>query len=360
MIIEKIGSPTVIQSNPDSLHNYFGWPSIAELQDGTIAVVSSGFRLEHVCPFGKAVISYSFDGGESYTRPAPVIDTPLDDRDAGITPFGKTGVLVTSFNNTRAFQRSCSDAPYVRAYLDSVSDEAEKQYLGAEFCISTDCGKTFGKVRRSPITSPHGAAELSDGTILWVGRAFPTPDKPLPEEVRAYTVEPDGAMQYRGSIENIEVQGCPILSCEPHIVELPNGTILCHIRMEGGNEQTGGFFTTYQSVSTDGGYTWTKPVPLLAQKGGAPAHLFVHSSGAVVSVYGYREKPYGIRFMVSTDGGETWSTDHVLCDGFPNADLGYPASVELADGTILTVFYVHPAENEPAVIMQQKWQLIMG
>ena len=62
-------------------------------------------RLEHVCPFGKAVISYSFDGGETYTLPAPVIDTTLDDRDAGICPFGESGVIFTSFNNSAEMQR---------------------------------------------------------------------------------------------------------------------------------------------------------------------------------------------------------------------------------------------------------------
>ena len=29
----------------------------------------------------------------------PVVDTVMDDRDGGITPFGESGVVVTSFNN---------------------------------------------------------------------------------------------------------------------------------------------------------------------------------------------------------------------------------------------------------------------
>ena len=63
-------------------------------------MVASGFRLRHLCPFGKAVIAYSEDAGETYTQPAPVIDTVLDDRDSGIVPFGEKQVIVTSFNNT--------------------------------------------------------------------------------------------------------------------------------------------------------------------------------------------------------------------------------------------------------------------
>ena len=89
MQIELIGKPKKIMSNPYSRHGYFAWPTVARLQDGKIMAGASGFRIEHICPFGKAVISYSFDNGETYTPPAPVIDTPLDDRDVGICTFGK-------------------------------------------------------------------------------------------------------------------------------------------------------------------------------------------------------------------------------------------------------------------------------
>lgn len=46
------------------------------------------FRLRHVCPFGKGIICYSYDEGKTWTKPAVVIDTPLDDRDCGIVAYG--------------------------------------------------------------------------------------------------------------------------------------------------------------------------------------------------------------------------------------------------------------------------------
>ena len=115
--------------------------------------------------------------------------------------------------------------------------------------------------------------------------------------------------------------------------------------------------TIYQSESADGGRTWTKPVQLLDQCGGAPAHLLLLSDGTLISVYGYRLAPYGIRLMVSHDLGRTWEKDLVLCDGFPTGDLGYPATIELNDGSLMTVFYAREEKNGPAVIMQQKWKL---
>ena len=67
--------------------------------------------------------------------------------------------------------------------------------------------------------------------------------------------------------------------------------------------------------------------------------------------------PFGIRMMYSLDEGETWSVDHVLYEQEISFDIGYPCSVQLKDGSILTVFYAHPAENEPAMIHQVKWRL---
>lgn len=101
----------VVCANPDSAFRYFAWPTVAYLPDGTLAMTASGFRLAHICPFGKAVICYSKDEGATWTRPAPVIDTPLDDRDAGITAFGNGRVILTSFNNTIRQQRVWNHAP---------------------------------------------------------------------------------------------------------------------------------------------------------------------------------------------------------------------------------------------------------
>ena len=105
MNINLIGSPKVVMTNTESHHAYFAWPTIAKLQNGQICVGASGYRVEHICPFGKGVLAFSDDNGETYTKPVPVIDTVLDDRDVGLTVFGKTGLIVTSFNNTLEFQR---------------------------------------------------------------------------------------------------------------------------------------------------------------------------------------------------------------------------------------------------------------
>lgn len=365
MKIIKKGNPTVIMSNPHGKANYFGWPSIAKLQNGKIAAAASGYRYAHICPFGKAVISYSEDNGNSYTAPVPVIDTPLDDRDAGILAFGKSNVIITSFNNSVQFQRNSAGAgmsaecdrkklmDFFEKSLDMITPDDESKYLGSEFRISHDCGITFGDIHKSPITSPHGPCELHNGSILWVGRTFDEMDnsgKPN-DEIQAHKINPDGSMEYLSSIANIKINGLNVLSCEPHAIQLKNGDIICHIRV-----QENGLFTIFQSESKDGGRSWSVPHQILENAGGAPAHLMVHSSGVIVSTYGYREKPYGIKAMFSKDNGETWDTGYDIYINGIMPDLGYPCSTELDNGDILTVFYAHDRAEGPAVVMQQKWR----
>jgi hypothetical protein len=247
---------------------------------------------------------------------------------------------------------------YRLAYLDQIGDEEEARDLGANFRISMDGGVTFGEIYKSPVTSPHGPAELADGSILWVGRTFSRNDALMSQDcVCAYRVDPEnGGMEYLGRIDNVVIDGERMLSCEPHAIELEDGSILCHIRVQSAVSSKL-HFTIYQSISQDGGRSWSEPKPLLPKLGGSPAHIIRHSSGALISVYGYREFPYGIKVMFSLDNGKTWDTNHDLYVNGVSSDLGYPSTAELSDGSLLTVFYAHPEQGEPAVIMQQKWRM---
>lgn len=356
MNIKLIGKPETIMSNPHSRHGYFAWPTVSLLQDGKIAVGASGFRLEHICPFGKAVISYSFDGGKSYTPAAPVIDTPLDDRDAGICTFGEKGVIFTSFNNSADMQRQHNkENEYVQSYINTITKEDEEKYLGSNFRISRDCGITFGKILSSPVTSPHGPIELRDGTVLWAGTRFDDVFGGI--EVRRLDTE-SGETELVGKITASDKN---FVLNEPHMVELPNGKLICHMRCENSELFYGGaekLFTVFQSVSDDCGKTWSAPEMLLDETGGAPPHLIQLSSGILLSTYGRRKQPYGIMAMMSTDGGNSWEKDIRIYENPASDDIGYPSTIELSDGTLITVFYATDSENEPCRILQQKWRII--
>ncbi len=354
MKIERIEAPRTVMANPGAKHSYFAWPSAVRLQNGRLALAASGFRLAHVCPFGKSVLSFSEDEGASWTAPAPVIDTTLDDRDAGLCPFGESGLVFTSFNNTRAFQRSrWGSDPYRDAYLDLVTDEEEARDLGSNFRVSFDNGVTFGPLFHAPVTSPHGPTALSDGTLLWVGRRFNGAD--AGEGIYACRVTPEGESEILGAVAPAP-KG--VLYCEPHAIELADGRILCHIRAQKLDKTAApALFTLVQTESSDGGRTWSPPVQILGDEDGAPAHLLCLSDGSVLCTYARRKQPSAILAMRSRDGGNTWDSAELIAP-LVGRDLGYPATVELSGGVFLTVFYAHETPETPAVIRQIKWRIL--
>ena len=273
-------------------------------------------------------------------------------------------MIVTSFNNTIRFQRNYAKSAYDTAYLDSVSPEQEASAIGATFRISHDCGVTFGPIMKSPVTSPHGPVPLPDGSLLWVGRTFSPENAIMPDVdcIKAYRLYPDGTMEFSGQIENVQMDDRQLLSCEPHAIVLEDGTILVHIRVHSFGDGDR-IFTLFQSQSHDWGKTWTAPKQILPDSGGAPAHLYRHSSGVLLYTYGhrgtpFRVPPFGIKVMFSRDNGKTWDTDHRIYTAEASLDLGYPSTVELSDGSLLTVFYGIPVSGAPAVIMQQRWRFV--
>lgn len=94
-------------------------------------------------------------------------------------------------------------------------------------------------------------------------------------------------------------------------------------------------------VSEDEGRTWTAKGPLTGPPE-KPAHLLDLRDGRVLLTYGIRgmHGVYGVGFRVSDDEGRTWNPPEVLVrletEGF---DLGYPSTVELADGVLVTAYY---------------------
>lgn len=368
-----------ISSGLQNRFSFSAWPTVARLKDGRLAMVCSGFRLHHICPFGKVVICYSEDEGKSWTMPAPIVDTPLDDRDSGICVWGDK-VIVTSFNVDRKYNRKwvdlnspsladgerswardnlgAEDRAFVREYIDLVSDEDEDKYLGSFYVTSLDGGNRFGDMRRLPVTAPHGPVALSNGELLYVGCDYYTGEAAQSSEKwhegnRILAMRSSDGINWTEPIE-LKLPEDETLTgfYEPHAVEINEGKILVQFRVH--KKDVG--LTMYQSYSYDGGKSFTVPEP--TDVCGAPPHILKHSSGVLVSAYGRRKPPFGQRVMLSNDEGETWSRDFVLRDDSPVDDTGYPASVELKDGSILTVYYQRKSKKENASILYTVWKIV--
>lgn len=88
--------------------------------------------------------------------------------------------------------------------------------------------------------------------------------------------------------------------CEPALITVPDGSLLCMLRRGGGLQLA-------QCRSTDGGATWTEP-ELLAGHGVDP-DLYLMSNGALACTFG---RP-GLHIMFSEDGcGYSWGYRQVL------------------------------------------------
>ena len=350
---------------PGDPSGYFGWPSLARMDDGTLVVASSGLRTEHVCPFGKTVLNFSTDDGKTWSEPKVINDSPMDDRDAGVINLGGKSMLVSWFtSDTRRYlegARSRLSAEALARWeerLDTWTEEMVSQWLGS-WVILTDDGETWSDPILVPVSTPHGPIRLASGDLLYLGKSgFRAGDQHSRDIMACRSADGGRSWTEVGAVPLCEgTRG--VNYHEPHVVELEDGKLVGMIRFEHHGQDDPAAdqisFSMFQTESEDGGQTWTRARPTGVY--GSPPHLIRHSSGTLICVYGFRREPYGQRAMLSQDGGQTWDTDWVLRDDGPTGDLGYPASVEMADGSVFTIYYQQYQAGEKCSLLWTRWSL---
>ena len=356
MEIRKTVKNGIVYRNVDSLFRYNAWPTVCRDDEGVLYTVYSGFRGAHICPFGKTCLCRSFDGGKTWTAPVVVNDTWLDDRDAGIVYLGKKTVMVSWFSHpVEAYLNRYHNSIWEpgRGMMDMLYPTVpESKNKGGSFIrVSEDGGLTWGETVKLPVSAPHGPILRRDGSVFYLGKEMYCHSPEQPDVIIAMESRDCGqTWQEIGRVPLPEIEGITWGSLhEPHAVELPDGRLLGAIRSEYND------FTVLLTSSEDGGRTWTVPKPTGIL--GSPPHLLLHSSGAVILTFGRRHPPYGERALVSRDGGATWPEEVIIRDDAPNGDLGYPATVELPDGKLLTVYYqIQPGDDMPS-IQYSVWEL---
>ncbi len=353
----------VVASCPDEELGYFGWPSLARLDNGRLLVASSGLRTAHICPWGKTVINVSDDHGLSWSESRVINDSPIDDRDAGVVNLGDNKVLVTWFtSDTRQYWNK--NNPERSAWgetLESWTDELVNEHLGSWCMRSDDNGANWGEPIRVPATAPHGPIKLANGNLIYLGKRYTNLREHREGDIAAFLSTNDGQ-------DWIELGGVPLATStktenyyEPHVVELTSGKLIGFIRVQ--NCRGGHAITDFgipdtsimQTESLDGGKTWSTAQALGFHA--VPPHIMRHSSGVLVLTYARREDNYGQRVAFSHDEGQTWDYDYIIRDDGPDPDLGYPATVEMADGSLFTVYYQKMNAGEHCSLLWSKWKL---
>lgn len=197
--------------------------------------------------------------------------------------------------------------------------------------ISGDHGRTWSDTTEGK-DSIHGGLQLPDGKLLVASYRLDA------ENVGVYSKD-----SLADTWERISIVRSPdpdsLRIGEPHILQLPSGRIVMMMRATAKpyNDQDPRCFL-YGAYSDDNGASWTGPykTPLW----GFPPHLLQLSDGRILCTYGYRRPPYGQRACISNDG-ITWKKENeiILRDDACNKDLGYPVSVELEPGKVLSIYY---------------------
>ncbi len=363
----------IVFKKEDGPFRYNAWPTVCQDESGVVYAGWSGERVEHVCPFGKNLMSISTDGGETWTCPMIINDTWLDDRDVGMCSMGDNKLIMSSFHNKKGVY--LNQLPRIEAGTEEYSKAMTLAYVneynnmpdgtfytsGSFTRVSLDGGKTWEKANDAPASSPHGPIYTKDGRLLWLGRildrSFPGADNYeimlIESKDMGKTWNKLSCIEKPKDMEFNGVGSDKILLCEPDILEMNDGTLLGSIRVQG-TETSDNHFTMYNTFSYDGGKTWTK----LEKTNicGSPPHLLQLADGRIVCVYGRREAPFGIRAVISEDGGKTWGKEMVLSEA-PNKDLGYPSTVQLVDGTLLTVYYKIVPPATKTAICYTKWKV---
>jgi hypothetical protein len=334
---------------------YIGWPTACLRKNGELLAAFSGDRDAHICPFGKVQMVRSSDGGETWSPAETICNTQLDDRDAGLLELPGGDLLVAWFTSLayepqirdRSKLKPGSPKFYWWLHDEKLPADVKKEWLGFFTARSSDGGKTWEKPARTLGSTPHGPILLKDGRLLYVGRYFK--DKLCVISVEE-SRDAGKSWQPLSEIPAIPEEQKPHLFHEPHVVEAGDGRLVAQIRYHGADR------CMRQSESADGGKTWT--VMAKTPLAGLPPHLIRLRSGQLVSVYGRRFDAFGEYACISDDHGRTWDVAHeIKLAGHFDGDLGYPASVELPDGAILTVYYQAESKGELTCLMATKWRV---
>jgi len=220
--------------------------------------------------------------------------------------------------------------------------------LGAHFVTSKDNGKTWSQprfldLRGMPFKGIEGPTdapiEMPDGSILMAVIAYGMDgDDKISGSVVLKSTDGGNNWKYISTIarDTNKLKGGFL---EPGIVRTKTGRIIAGFRNHLGEN------SIYMSYSDDAGKTW---VPVFkTDMIGHPVDLIQLTDGRIMATYGIRTgtgrhtEPGGIRACFSSDNGKTWDikTEVQLRSDFINWDTGYPESIQLADGKVLTAYY---------------------
>ncbi len=289
-----------------AIRDVCAWPNLTRLPDGTIAAVIFN-QPAHLTRPGDVECWVSEDGGKTWQKrgtPGPGAERGVARGNvaAGLAGNGDLLVLVSGWSG-----------PF--------DGKSRGEILPLWISRSADGGRTWSIDRTSFPRLPDGQHGVPFGDILSGDDG----------QLRAAVYRENRTWFFR-SADDGKSWGDPVLltkedrTNEVAPLHLGAGKWLAAARFDG--------LGLYQS--NNDAHSWAK----IAQVTGPqqhPAHLVRLRDGRLLLTYGNRVQPRGVDARVSSDEGKTWSEPVRVLDF--EGDGGYPASVQLENGDVLTAYY---------------------
>lgn len=306
-----------------------GWPLLVLLPGDEIGAFIWPLP-SHGHPEGSVEYWKSGDGGRSWTRQGvPVPHEPTENRmnhAGGLNHAGELVAMVGGWNNRRPASDSAPVVPF-----------NESRTLEPVPAISLDGGRTWQT--QAAIPSPPEAA--GQGYVPY-GRIGTLPEGKIGVVLyrgdTAFYTSADGGRSWerQGQISAGRVEN------ETSWVRLANGDLYAAARTYGSGN-------VVAHRSTDGGRTWTSEGDLTLP-GQHPADLTLLPDGKLLLTYGVRNQgQWAVHLRWADAEARTWSAPTELVDlegatnqrfaPNPGRDGGYPSTVVLSDGTLVTAYY---------------------
>jgi hypothetical protein len=311
-----------------SIDNKGLWPNLTKLPGGELAVAVYNHPSHGYGSNSDVELWISKDGGVSWSFRSQITDHPEEpnairmNHAVGLNAEGELVALVSGYHEGQ-----------------------KRPVLPTQRCISKDQGRTWQRELLNLSEVPHGDIFLlPDGRLVCptYGRV-----SAQPKWSRSAVYFSDDGGRTWGHQRSIADASETFVLRRRDGVWLAVARTNCIDRMDGVLPHGAGEVLL---KSDDEGRTWSDP-KLLSPQGQENAHLLELSDGRLLcSITSRIPGLFGIVLRMSSNGGDTWSYPVVLLStaayDWHKTDSGYPSSVQLDDGTIVTAYYFGPKKPE--------------
>ncbi|MBS1751411.1 MAG: exo-alpha-sialidase [Bacteroidetes bacterium] len=314
---------------------------IIKLKNGDILLFTRE-ATEHISNDGDIVMLRSKDNGKTWVdRKVVSAIKDLDEREGCGIQLKDGTIIVGIFYNDLYLP----DGAYNWG-KEQQQKPLNRARLGAHFITSKDNGQTwqqgnFIDMKNMPFTGVEGPTdapiEMPDGSIVMGVIGYGIDGDPKNNgAVLLRSTDQAKTWKYVSTIAG-DPGGKQKGFLEPGLVRTKTGRLITGLRNHADEN------AIYISYSDDDGKTWVPPFK--TKMIGHPVDLIQLKDGRIMATYGIRvglhAEPGGIRACFSNDNGATWDIkdEVVLRNDFINWDIGYPESLEIEDGRIMTVYY---------------------